>query len=101
MTTVTHDSAQDAIRSDPLLLTDYALRTITVLHSDLVSRLCTSGPVSIDRSGVQRVNTAVLQLLAAFVRDLRAASRPVEWCGENAAFDRAARALGLSASLGL
>jgi ABC-type transporter Mla MlaB component len=84
-----------------LRLSDCTMRTIQGLHQELVRLLAASGSVSLDRTDVQRPNTALLQLLAVFARDLRAQSRSIEWCGESAPFDRAARALGLSASLGL
>jgi ABC-type transporter Mla MlaB component len=87
--------------SDPVRLSDCTVRTIPDLHQELVRRLNDSGPVSVDRSGIQRPNTALLQLLVAFVRDLRAQSRAIHWLGESVSFDRAARVLGLSGSLGL
>jgi ABC-type transporter Mla MlaB component len=87
--------------SKALRLSDCTMRTIQGLHQELVQKLAQSGPVSMDRTDVQRPNTAMLQLLAAFARDLRAQSRSIEWSGESLAFDRAARALGLSATLGL
>jgi anti-anti-sigma regulatory factor len=77
------------------------MRTIATLHEELVRELSSKGPVAIDRSGVQRPNTAILQVLVAFARDLSAQARSIEWRGEGAAFDRAAKALGLGASLGL
>ena len=49
--------------------------------------------------GVDRVDTAGLQLLAAFVRDLRAEARTVEWVGCSDALNKAAQALGLHAAL--
>jgi len=87
--------------TDPVRLGDCTIRTIPTLHEELIRRLSETGEVVIDRSGVQRPNTALLQLLVAFVRDLRTQSRSIQWQGESAAFDRAARVLGLSASLGL
>jgi ABC-type transporter Mla MlaB component len=87
--------------SEPLHLGDCTIQAIPTLHEELVRRLSGNGPVSVDRTGVQRPNTALLQLLVAFVRDLRAQSRSIQWQGENAAFDRAVRVLGLSSSLGL
>jgi ABC-type transporter Mla MlaB component len=87
--------------SEPVRLNDCTVRNIPDLHQELVRRLNDSGPVSVDRTGIQRPNTALLQLLVAFVRDLRAQSRSVQWQGESASFDRAARVLGLSASLDL
>ena len=87
--------------SKSLRLSDCTMRTIQGLHQELVQRLEQSGPVPINRADVRRPNTAILQLLAAFARDLRAQSRCIEWSGESGAFDRAAKALGLSATLGL
>jgi len=84
-----------------LRLSDCTMRTIQGLHQELLRLMASTGPVSVDRSEVQRPNTALLQLLAAFARDLRAQARTIEWCGESAAFDRAAAALGLAANLGL
>ena len=77
------------------------MRTIPALHQELIHRLSGIGPVPLDLGGVQRPSTALLQLLVAFVRDLRSQSRSVEWRGESVAFDRAATSLGLRASLGL
>jgi anti-anti-sigma regulatory factor len=55
--------------------------------------------VTLDRANVQRVDTATLQMLAAFVRDRRAEGLAVEWSGEGAAFKNAAGLLGLSSLL--
>ena len=49
-----------------------------------------------DVSALQRIDTAGLQLLAAFVRDRRTAGRAVEWRGRAAALDSAASLLGLN-----
>jgi ABC-type transporter Mla MlaB component len=87
--------------SKSLRLSDCTMRTIQGLHQELVQKLQESGPVAVDRTGVQRPNTAMLQLLAAFARDLHAQSRSIEWSGESGPFDRAAKALGLNATLGL
>jgi ABC-type transporter Mla MlaB component len=87
--------------TEAIRLNDTTVRTIPELHQELVRRLNDSGPVSVDRTGIQRPNTALLQLMVAFVRDLKVQSRAVQWQGESASFDRAARVLGLSGSLGL
>ena len=99
MTAVTQDVAAGTARA--LRLIDHTMLTISELHNELAARLCGAGPVSIDCSEVQRPTTAMLQLLAAFAQEMRAASRQIDWYGENESFDRAAKALGLSASLGL
>jgi STAS domain len=94
-------SGSDGASGEPLRLTDCAIGAIETLQTDLISRLWGSDPVVIDRSEVRRANTAMLQLVAAFVRDVRAQSRSVEWCGSSSAFDRGAQSLGLTACLGL
>jgi len=57
--------------------------------------------VQIDGSGVERIDTATLQLLAAFVRDLRTDGRSVEWGECSTVLRRAANSLGLESALGL
>jgi anti-anti-sigma regulatory factor len=52
-------------------------------------------PVTVDVRGVRRIDTASMQLLAAFARDRRLSELPVRVSGESAAFDEAARLLGL------
>jgi len=85
----------------PLSLGSMTIRNVPDLQSQLGERLDESGTVLIDASGAERVDTAILQLLAAFVRDLRADARAVEWSGCSPALRRAAEALGLVSALGL
>ncbi len=56
--------------------------------------------VTLDVTRVTRIDTAGLQLLAAFVRERAMHDRPVHWRGESAALSMAAQLLGLSAVLG-
>ncbi len=65
------------------------------LKSELARRLDESEPVVVDVSALQRIDTAALQLLAAFVRDRRTAGRAVTWRGRAAALETAAGVLGL------
>jgi anti-anti-sigma regulatory factor len=69
------------------------------LKARLTKLLAHRKPVTLDRGSVQRVDTATLQMLAAFVRDRRAQGLAVEWSGEGAAFMNAASLLGLSSLL--
>jgi ABC-type transporter Mla MlaB component len=85
----------------PLRLGSTTLRDVTALQAELAERLDDSGIVQIDASAVQRIDTATLQLLAAFVRDLRADARMVEWTECSAVLRRAAHALGLASALDL
>jgi ABC-type transporter Mla MlaB component len=86
----------------PLVLTTSpSIRTVTSLQAELAERLDESGTVQIDGSAVDRIDTAALQLLAVFVRDLRAEARAVEWVGRSVGLQKAANGLGLSMLLGL
>ena len=85
----------------PLRLGSMTIRNVTDFQSQLAEYLAESGTVHIDASGVERIDTAILQLLAAFVRDLSADTRAVEWSGCSPALRRAAESLGLVSALGL
>jgi ABC-type transporter Mla MlaB component len=85
----------------PLRLGPATIRNVTSLQAELAGRLDESGSQQLDGGGAERVDTAVLQLLAAFVRDMRADGRQVEWIGCSTALQRSAAALGLEAELGL
>jgi ABC-type transporter Mla MlaB component len=85
--------------SSAVVLTSPTIRTINALQTELAERLDESGNVQIDGTAVDRVDTAGLQLLAAFVRDMRAEQRAVEWVGCSDALRKAATALGLDAAL--
>ena len=87
--------------TSPLRLGSTTIRTVTAFQAQLAERLDESGPVQIDGSGVERVDTATLQLLVAFVRDLRAEARAVEWVDCSPALRRAAGSLGLESALSL
>jgi len=58
-------------------------------------------PVTLDVAGVERVDTAILQLLCAFVQARTAANRAVTWGGSSSALFDSARQLGLQAALAL
>jgi ABC-type transporter Mla MlaB component len=57
--------------------------------------------VTLDVSAVERVDTATMQLLCAFVRDRSGRNQSVTWRGESAALQDAVRLLGVGALLGL
>lgn len=86
---------------EPLRLGSATIRNVTALQTELAGRLDESGPQQLDGTGAERVDTAVLQLLVAFVRDMRADGRVVEWIGCSTALHRSAVALGLETELGL
>jgi ABC-type transporter Mla MlaB component len=71
------------------------------LKEQLARRLGESSPVTVDVSALQRIDTAGLQLLAAFVRDRRTAGHAVTWRGRAPALEAAAGLLGLHTMLEL
>jgi phospholipid transport system transporter-binding protein len=71
------------------------------LRDTLLERVGDAGNVQIDASSVQRIDTAGLQLMAAFVRDRRNDGRSFEWLGVPACLTEAATLLDLTHALGL
>lgn len=59
-----------------------------------------SDAVTLDVSAVERVDTATMQLLCAFVRDRDGRQQSVTWRGESQALQDAVRLLGVGALLG-
>jgi phospholipid transport system transporter-binding protein len=77
------------------------IASVDDLKADLLTRLTFDSSVTIDAAAVQRIDTASLQLLAAFARDRRAAGLPFEWTGVPASVTEAANLLNLTDTLGL
>jgi len=71
------------------------------LKAELARRVAASEPIIVDVSALRRIDTAGLQLLAAFVRDRRTGGRIVQWRGQAAALELAAGLLGLKDMLEL
>jgi len=62
----------------------------------LVALLKGVNPVTVDVGAVRRIDTASMQLLAAFTRDRRSSGLTVNTLGDSPAFDEAVRLLGLA-----
>ncbi|PZN33128.1 MAG: hypothetical protein DIU71_05865 [Proteobacteria bacterium] len=65
--------------------------------------LCTAARethAAVDARAVERIDTAALQLLCAFVKRREHEQRPVEWLGTSQNFDEAVRLLGAATLLG-
>jgi ABC-type transporter Mla MlaB component len=85
----------------PLALpAECAIASAPALRASLVKRLTDAASVQIDASAVQRIDTASLQLLAAFARDRRDAGLGIEWLGIPASLTDVARFLDLTSVLG-
>ncbi|HET9107185.1 MAG TPA: STAS domain-containing protein [Steroidobacteraceae bacterium] len=94
-------SRSDAAPSALALAAECTLAQADALQAELARRLDEPQRVIVDVSALQRIDTAGLQLLAAFVQDRRTAGRAVEWRGRAAALDAAAGLLGLRGMLEL
>jgi len=71
------------------------------LYDTLQAALRTQCPVVLDATHVERVDTAVLQMLCAFVRDAQGSGIAVQWRQPSPALENAARLLNIRACLAL
>jgi anti-anti-sigma regulatory factor len=84
-----------------VLPAECAIASAPELRDGLLKRLSDARNVQIDASALQRIDTASLQVLAAFARDRRAEGLPVEWLSVPACLTDAAALLDLTDALGL
>ena len=75
------------------------VRDSGALKSTLLDLLMEPRPVSFDVRAVERIDTAAMQVLCAFVRDRKAAGGSVQWIGTTENFSEAVRLLGLQRTL--
>ncbi|HTE39461.1 MAG TPA: STAS domain-containing protein [Steroidobacteraceae bacterium] len=71
------------------------------LHAALVEIHEEPSPITLDVSAVERIDTAMMQVLCAFVRDRRALGASVDFIGYPEPFAEAVQLLGLAKALGL
>jgi ABC-type transporter Mla MlaB component len=71
------------------------------LKESLAALLDESLPVTLDITHLQRIDTAGLQVITAFVRERAGHGRSVEWQGTAPVLTTAARLLGLTCVLRL
>lgn len=71
------------------------------LRNRLQKALAAGRPVRLDTAKLSRIDTAALQLLVAFVREMRANGFDVAWRQPGAALYEAAQLLGLGEALAL
>jgi anti-anti-sigma regulatory factor len=98
-------AATEAKTADPspialALPTACTIREGSAVKGELLKLLNNEQTVVLDISAVERVDTAGLQLLCAFVRDRRAHGKRTQWSGSPAAFSEAVELLGLTQVLG-
>ena len=77
------------------------LREAVAMKGQLLERLDQAGDVEIDAGHVEKIDTAGLQLLVAFSRQLRESHRELAWKAVAPELSRAAAQIGLADTLGL
>lgn len=77
------------------------LADAAALREDLLVLLGTGQQVQIDAQVVDQIDTAGLQLLGAFARDLAASGRPLQWQSVTNVLREAAASLALESTLNL
>jgi anti-anti-sigma regulatory factor len=86
----------------PLALASFCtLREAVAMKGQLLERLDQAGDVEIDAGSVEKIDTAGLQLLVAFSRQLRESHRALAWKAVAPEMTRAAAQIGLADTLGL
>lgn len=83
----------------PAFLEDADIAQLETFKTRLIKMLTRAAPVTLDLSGLTRVNAASLQLLIAFVRERRLKGRAVLWQGAPGWFEASVQQLGLTAAL--
>jgi len=83
------------------LSADCTVAESTALKSGLLEVLREPTSITLDIASVQRIDTAGIQLIAAFVRERESLGLQVEWRGTAPAFTSAAHLLGVAAVLRL
>ncbi len=82
-----------------ILQAECTLAESSSLKSALCALLPNTATVTLDAAAVERIDTATLQMLAAFVRDRRLAGGAIEWRSASTALRDAARLLGMDSML--
>ncbi|HVO48121.1 MAG TPA: STAS domain-containing protein [Steroidobacteraceae bacterium] len=80
---------------------DCMVADAAALKESLAGLVGDSRPVTLDVAALQRIDTAAMQLLTAFVRERDRKGLRVEWQGSAPALSNAARLLGLTSELKL
>jgi ABC-type transporter Mla MlaB component len=83
------------------LASECTISEIAPLRAGLTSLLEHPSAVTLDIEAVQRIDTAAMQMVAAFVRERESQGRQIQWRGSASVFGSAARLLGLAPMLHL
>ena len=98
---VATESSAAAVDPVVVLAANCSVKDAAALKTSLCAVSNESAAVALDASAVERVDTATMQLLCAFVRDRSSRKQSVVWRGQSRALHDAVRLLGLGSLLGL
>ena len=93
-------AAGPAKASTIVLAAHCSVKDAAALKISLCAVAKNSAPVTVDATALERIDTATVQLLCAFVRDRSGRSQSVTWLGDSPALQDAARLLGVRGLLG-
>jgi len=96
-------SAPAAVAGQPpvvVLAANCSVKDAAALKTSLCAIANESASVTLDTSAVERVDTATMQLLCAFVRDRGTRNQRIVWRGQSQALHDAVRLLGVGSLLG-
>lgn len=82
-----------------VLASHCSVKDATTLKASLSAAFGMSDEVTLDVAAIERIDTATVQLLCAFVRDRAASGQAVAWRGESTTFSDAVRLLGVGSML--
>lgn len=97
------DTPADEPADEPVvvLAANCSVKDAAALKTSLCAVANESASVTLDASAVERVDTATMQLLCAFVRDRVTRKQGIVWRGQSKALHDAVRLLGVGALLNL
>lgn len=100
---VSNAAAAGGSTSDSIvaLASNCTVKDAAALKDTLCAVLDSDVAITLDISSVERIDTATIQVLCAFVRQRGAAARSVVWSGTSDAVEEAARLLGVRSLLAL
>ncbi|HEU4601193.1 MAG TPA: STAS domain-containing protein [Steroidobacteraceae bacterium] len=78
------------------LASNCSVKDAAVLKATLQGAEQSVEAVTVDVTAVERIDTASMQLLCAFVRDRHTRNQSVQWRGVSAALDEAVKLLGVN-----
>lgn len=71
------------------------------LKTNLIQTLSADSAIELNAANVERVDTAALQLLTAFVQHANASDKKINWVNPSDKFLKSVELLGLKGSLGI